>query len=33
MYPFAHEAMGKLDIFIVPVAREPAGIVYEAVFS
>ena len=32
-YPFAHEAMGKLDIFIVPVAREPAGIVYEAVFS
>ena len=33
IYPIAHEAMGRLEIFIVPVAREPEGIVYEAVFN
>jgi hypothetical protein len=33
VYPFAHDAMGRLDIFIVPIAREVQGIVYEAVFN
>jgi hypothetical protein len=33
IYPLDHDGMGRLDIFIVPVAREPEGIVYEAVFS
>jgi len=33
IYPLEHDGMGKLDIFIVPVAREPQGIIYEAVFN
>jgi hypothetical protein len=33
IYPFSHADMGKLEIFIVPIAREPQGIVYEAVFG
>ena len=33
IYPLAHDAMGRLEVFIVPVAREPEGIVYEAVFN
>jgi hypothetical protein len=33
IYPLVHDAMGRLDIFIVPIAREPEGIVYEAVFN
>ena len=33
IYPFDHDGMGRLEIFIVPVAREPQGIVYEAVFN
>jgi len=33
IYPFAHDAMGRLEIFIVPIAREPQGIVYEAIFN
>ena len=33
IYPMAHDAMGRLEVFIVPVAREPEGIVYEAVFN
>ena len=33
IYPLEHDGMGKLEIFIVPVAREPQGIVYEAVFN
>jgi len=33
MYPFEHDGMGRLDIFIVPVAREPQGILYEALFN
>jgi hypothetical protein len=32
-YAFAHDGMGELEIFIVPVGREPEGIVYEAVFN
>jgi hypothetical protein len=33
IYPFVHDAMGRFDLFIVPIAREPEGIVYEAVFG
>jgi hypothetical protein len=33
VYPFRHPAMGRLDIFIVPVAREPQGVVYQAVYN
>jgi hypothetical protein len=33
IYAFSHADMGRLDIFIVPIAREPEGIVYEAVFN
>ena len=32
-YALAHPALGPLDIFLVPVARSPAGIRYEAVFN
>lgn len=33
MYKLAHEQMGEFDIFLVPVAQEPRGYRYEAVFS
>lgn len=33
LYPFKHDALGKLDIFIVPVGRDPRGIVYQAIFN
>ena len=33
IYPFKHEAMGKLDIFIVPIGRDPHGVVYQAIFN
>jgi len=33
MYPFRHEAMGKIDLFIVPIARDVRGVVYQAVFT
>lgn len=33
-YPLEHEEMGRLDIFIVPIGREPDGTFrYEACFS
>lgn len=32
-YRLAHERMGEHDIFLVPVAHEPRGLRYEAVFS
>jgi hypothetical protein len=32
-YGLAHPVLGALDIFLVPVARGPAGIRYEAVFN
>jgi hypothetical protein len=32
-YHFEHEAMGALDIFIVPVARDAEAVRYEAVFN
>jgi hypothetical protein len=33
IYPFVHADMGRFELFIVPIAREPEGIVYEAVFN
>lgn len=33
IYPFENGAMGKLDIFIAPVARDRDGIIYEAIFN
>jgi hypothetical protein len=33
IYPFKHAELGRLDIFIVPIARDPQGIVYQAVFN
>jgi hypothetical protein len=32
-YRLSHERMGEFDIFLVPVAQEPRGFRYEAVFS
>ena len=33
MYRFQHEQLGEADLFIVPVGRDPAGYIYEAVFN
>ena len=33
IYRLAHERMGEMEIFLVPVAHEPRGFRYEAVFS
>ncbi len=33
IYPFASVGFGKMDIFIVPIARDKDGIVYQAVFN
>jgi len=33
VYPFANPGLGKMEIFIVPIARERDGIVYQAVFN
>jgi uncharacterized protein DUF6916 len=33
LYPFRNSDFGSMDIFIVPVGREPDGIVYQAVFN
>ena len=33
IYRLAHPALGALDIFLVPIKREPAGMIYEAVFT
>jgi len=33
IYRLAHERMGEHEIFLVPVAQEPRGFRYEAVFS
>ena len=30
---FAHEQMGKFELFIVPVRQEPDGFYYEAIFN
>jgi hypothetical protein len=33
IYPFRHAAMGRLELFIVPIGRDAAGVVYQAVFN
>ena len=33
VYRLAHERLGEQEIFLVPVAQEPRGFRYEAVFS
>jgi hypothetical protein len=33
IYRFEHEALGELDIFVVPIGRTAAGVAYEAIFS
>ena len=33
IYPFRHQTMGRFEMFIVPIARDPAGIVYQAIFN
>jgi uncharacterized protein DUF6916 len=33
MYDFTNASLGTLSIFIVPVGREPDGVIYEAVFN
>ena len=33
MYPFENSGFGRMDIFIVPIARERDGILYQAVFN
>ena len=32
-YSLEHESMGALDIFVVPVARDASGFLYESVFN
>jgi hypothetical protein len=32
-YRLGHDQMGELDIFLVPVARESDGFLYEAIFN
>ena len=32
-YHLAHERLGEMDFFLVPVAREADGMIYQAVFS
>ena len=33
IYRLEHQAVGALDIFIVPVARDASGVHYEAIFA
>jgi hypothetical protein len=33
IYRLAHEALGDLSLFIVPVAKEAAGVTYQATFN
>ena len=33
IYPLIHASMGRLDIFIVPIARDVQGVVYQAIFN
>jgi len=33
MYKMEHDQLGTLDLFIVPIAKEEDGMVYEAVFN
>jgi hypothetical protein len=33
MYSLQHEAMGALDLFLVPIGQDERGVQYEAVFN
>lgn len=33
IWPLRSEAMGDLEVFLVPIARDDRGVVYEAVFT
>jgi hypothetical protein len=33
IYRLEHEALGALDIFLVPIARDAGGTTYEAIFT
>lgn len=33
MYAFEHDVLGRLEIFIVPIARDDRGVSYEAIFN
>ena len=32
-YPLEHASLGRLELFLVPIRREAAGVVYEAIFN
>jgi hypothetical protein len=33
VYPLEHDSMGRLDLFLVPIAKDEKGVRYEAVFN
>jgi hypothetical protein len=33
LYRMAHDDMGELEIFLVPIARDESGVTYEAAFN
>jgi hypothetical protein len=33
IYPLAHDELGELEIFLVPIAQDADGVRYEAVFT
>jgi hypothetical protein len=33
IYPFAHDRLGRFDLFIVPVRQDAQGLYYEAIFN
>jgi hypothetical protein len=33
MHKLAHDPLGEVDLFLVPVGRDEAGFIYEAVFN
>jgi len=33
IYPMDHDAMGRLDIFLVPIGPRDGGMAYEAIFT
>jgi hypothetical protein len=32
-YPLTHDRLGRLDVFLVPIGRDPDGLLLEAVFA
>ena len=33
MYTLSHPAMGAVEIFLVPIGRDPAGVRYQAIYN